>query len=77
MERINTRKNKQHITDQHVTDLLINPLIFISFCYRGRVHNNKEFCHGNSKLCPEAQDTNSNSTKYEFLLKYVSRKNLE
>ena len=28
---------------------------FISFCYRERVHNNKEFSHGNSKPCLESQ----------------------
>ena len=39
----------------NVTDPLLNPLIFISYCYHERVHDNKEFNRGNSKPCCESQ----------------------
>ena len=47
LEIINTRKTNTI----NVADPLINPLIFISFCYHESVHCNKEFSHGNSKSC--------------------------
>ena len=41
-----------------ITDPLLNPLIFISYCYHERVNDNKEFNHGNSKPCCESQIMN-------------------
>ena len=39
----------------NVTDPLINILIFVSLCYRKKVHDKKEFSHGNSKPSSELQ----------------------
>ena len=39
----------------NVRDPLLNPLIFISYCYHERVQDNKEFNLGNSKPCCESQ----------------------
>ena len=48
----------------YVTDPLISQLIFISLCYREKVHHNKEFICGNSKPSRQSQiTTRSNSTE--------------
>ena len=51
----------------NVTDPLINPLIFTSFCYCERVHDNKEFSHWNSKprvMNPKSRAVKSNAEQF-------------
>ena len=44
-----------------MSELLPNPLNFMSFCYRERIHDNKEFNLGNTKPCCESKPVKSNS----------------
>ena len=61
----------------NVTDPLINPLIFISFCYREWVHDNKEFSHWNSKPSHESMNPFSWSLNNFYLSTFSANLNFD